>query len=408
MTSVRILVLSADENTLDRRIANQVCSLADAGYQVILWMIIPNTYVPEQVRSCVDVRMGQSLGRGSARSLATSFVRSRPMLLGLYHWFSSFRDTVGFWNRLVPVRELPAADLIVANDMPCLIPACSYAKQHSVPILFDAHEIYEAQTDAIYSKRLRDHWLSVARSHVVKAAAVITVNDLIAIELQRRYELPEKPQAVSNACLYVDRQTLEPKRLRQIGCLQQSTLLVCAGEVRPARRLDEFVRALPFLEDTDTGLVFLGHCNEEYAQRLRRLAASLGVSHRVSVGISVPSDELVSVLSGASLGLISNRGEGPNNRLGGPNRLFEYIQARLPILAYEHEGIEQVLSETNTGEVVSWHGPQELGACIERMLLAGATIAETTFEQAAKKYSWENEQQVLLKCVARSLEQQIQ
>lgn len=391
MKAERVLILSADENVLDRRIANQVLALSGLGLHIDLWMIIPSTFVPDDVRSAAKVWQGTTYSRGALREKLTDIVRGSSKLLSLYHFYRSFRSPERQWQALVPTESVPRADLVVANDLPCLIPALTIAKRHGAKTLFDAHEIYDAQTDALYSSRLRALWLRIAKQLVPQADVVVTVNALIADEMRGRYQLVATPTAVQNVCEYVAPDKLLPQALRELSGLPQSRLLVCSGEVRPSRQLDEFIHALTHLSDPDVGLVFLGHCGAGYRKQLNDLAERLGVSDRVCLGKFVAPDLLVPLLAGADLGLISNRGEGPNNKLGGPNRLFEYIQARIPILTFEHQGIEEVLNETRTGVACRWQSVEELAESIQSYLVVAKDIPAATFEAAAVEFCWESE-----------------
>lgn len=392
MKAESVLILSADENVLDRRIANQVVALSGLGLHIDLWMIIPSTFVPDDVRSAAKVWQGTTYNRGGLREKLTDIVRGNALLISLYHFYRSFRSPERQWQALVPTESLPRADLVVANDLPCLIPALAIARRHGAKTLFDAHEIYDAQTDALYSSRLRALWLRIAKQLVPQADMVVTVNGLIADEMRTRYHLAATPTAVQNVCGYVAPDQLLPQALRELSGLHQSTLLVCAGEVRPSRQLDEFIYALAQLSDPDVGLVFLGHCSSGYRKQLSDLAERLGVSARVCLGKFVAPDLLVPTLAGADLGLISNRGEGPNNKLGGPNRLYEYIQARIPILTFEHQGIEEVLNQTNTGVAYRWQSAGELAEFIQAYLVAAKDIPAATFEAAAVEFCWESEE----------------
>ena len=250
--------------------------------------------------------------------------------------------------------------------------------------------------------RLRRAWLRLGRELAPRAQAISTVNQLIAQELKERYGLVRSPNVFENVCRFHERTMLQPGLLRDICGLDQERLMVCAGEVRPGRRLEDFIRSLAHMP-SDTGLVFLGYCSETYRTRMRKLATQVGVEDRLSIGTSVPSANLVSVLSGASLGLISNRGPGPNNTLGGPNRLYEYIQARIPIFSHEHKGIGLVLQQTGTGLCRRWEDPRDLAGELQRGMADLAAVPEAAFEVAAQNYSWERFEEDFLTLTARLL-----
>ena len=110
----------------------------------------------------------------------------------------------------------------------------------------------------------------------------------------------------------------------------------------------------------------------------------------VYLGKKVAPNLVVEFARGADLGIVSNRGVGPNNTLGGPNRLYEYIQARLPILSFTHEGIAEVLNRIGVGKSVNWESPKELAEQIVDMIDEKKN-KKNELEAAAKKVCWESD-----------------
>merc|ERR1711941_250938 len=88
------------------------------------------------------------------------------------------------------------ADYIMCCDLPVL-PAAVYAsKIKNIPLVYDAHELYPEQ--AIFPKDKREFYTRI-ESHFIKYPdLVITVNDSIAEEMSKRYEI-NKPEVILNA-----------------------------------------------------------------------------------------------------------------------------------------------------------------------------------------------------------------
>ena len=79
-------------------------------------------------------------------------------------------------------------DLIYANDVHTLPAAAWVAALRGVPFLYDARELYEDE-DAALSAVQRQARRSVERRLIRRAAAVVTVNELLAQTLARRYAI---------------------------------------------------------------------------------------------------------------------------------------------------------------------------------------------------------------------------
>ena len=77
--------------------------------------------------------------------------------------------------------------------------------------------------------------------------------------------------------------------------------------------------------------LLLGFSDKVYLKELMSMVSDLKLGAKVKLGRSVHPDTVVEYCADAELGFISNRGSGFNNTEGCPNRLYEYIQARLPV-----------------------------------------------------------------------------
>jgi glycosyltransferase involved in cell wall biosynthesis len=78
-----------------------------------------------------------------------------------------------------------------------------------------------------------------------------------------------------------------------------------------------------------------------------------------------------------------------------PNKLFEAVQARLPVVATDLPQIRTIVDHYEIGELVPAGDADSLGAAIERILSAPDSY-RSRLEVAAHELSWEEEQKVLL------------
>lgn len=79
------------------------------------------------------------------------------------------------------------------------------------------------------------------------------------------------------------------------------------------------------------------------------LVASLGMKKRIHFTPPVPYAELIDVASAADLGLILIDDSRPNVRVSLPNRVFDYLAAKLPILSVYIEDIDKIITESRCG-----------------------------------------------------------
>ena len=82
-----------------------------------------------------------------------------------------------------------------------------------------------------------------------------------------------------------------------------------------------------------------------------------------------------------------------------PNKVFDYLQAGLPILASRLPEIEKIINHYKVGDFIENHKPESIAFKINEMLNAPSLLEEYKRNclTAAKELSWLNEKQKLIK-----------
>lgn len=399
----KILMLTSDPRLLDRRIAQQAASLAETGdYRVVIAHTNPSLEKPHFETDLVSylsapIYPSQSSDKtnfwkvwSSLRAYGAEYL----LLIRLYQFLvATLKDVALDWRRRLSDFNWPQSDLVICHDVP-LLPTALLLRDRGLTnrVLLDAHEIFDLQYDAIYSAKARRYWNRICREYKPKCDAIITVSDGVADIIYERFSLADRPAVVKNAAPFCKRADKEIGRrlLDQLYDIRDySKVVICAGELRHGRNLEELIEAISHLKDHSICLVFLGYVSPGFLKVINRLRGHHNLKN-VFFGQAVGSEKLISYLSGADLGIVPNRGQGPNNTLGAPNRLFEYIQGRLPILYYQHTGIRTVANGTSTSLEVEWKSPEELANAIS-FCLQTFDSRSPAFDIAASQICWERE-----------------
>lgn len=412
MNGVNCVMLVADQLQLDRRVLHEAASLVAGGWQVEIISLYPDMTQPQTLPGGVSLRPADELLGASApvrmvpggasplrglRGLARRFI---PRTWQEVAFFGLVKPAERMRQRYCQMK-LSDWDLMIAHDLP-LLPLASALKvqQGRGKVILDAHELYDEQLDVLKTRLARRYWRTIENSYLPACDGVMTVSPRLADELQKRHGLKQKPPVLYNACPYVAE--CKPSTLlhQLYGISEQRELVLCQGGVTPGRSLAEFILAWRHLSLPRPALVFLGFGLPDYIKKLQRLIDQLGLEEDVYIGKAVPPDRVLDYTRCASLGLISNRGEGINNTDGAPNRLFEYIQARVPVLSFTHNGVRQILDRTGTGWVIGWKSPRELADLIEKKLEQARQMDRKLLGKAAWEYSWERQEEKFLSFIA--------
>ncbi len=132
--------------------------------------------------------------------------------------------------------------------------------------------------------------------------------------------------------------------------------------------------------------------------RLKELARSLGLTQKVTFTGRISPGELYDYTVQADLGISLEEDLGLNYRFALPNKVFDYIQAGVPVLVSDLPEVKSLVLQYGVGEVSNAQTPAELGALFNRILNDEARIQswKNNLKKAAAELCWENEEQKLL------------
>ena len=109
----------------------------------------------------------------------------------------------------------------------------------------------------------------------------------------------------------------------------------------------------------------------------------------------VDFETIQTITSKAHIGLSWEENMGLNYYYALPNKIFDYIQARLPILVADLPGMKSIVEQYGVGEVLEERQPEKIAAQIVRIFEKRHTFG-AALENAAGELNWNNEEQNLI------------
>lgn len=147
-------------------------------------------------------------------------------------------------------------------------------------------------------------------------------------------------------------------------------MLLFQGGFAPHRNLEALVRAMARVETPDVDLVMMGFGG--FGEGLQKLAGRLGLlGRRVHFLPAVPQSELLQHSASADVGIIPYPHIDLNSYYCTPNKLFEFIQAGLPILANDSPELRRFVAEPGFGLVSPMHDAPQIARAIDRAMASG-------------------------------------
>jgi glycosyltransferase involved in cell wall biosynthesis len=321
-----VLVLSFSNLARDPRVNRQIRFLSER------YRIIAAGYAPPDVPGVefVPVELRAKSIAGKARSLFQYAIRNYD---GYYWRQGHVRDLL---ERLANVRP----DIIVANDLETLPLALRLAA--GAKVVFDAHEYAPLEWEDLLRFRLfeKPYRVRLCQRYIPQVDAMLTVCQSIADTYER--DTGVRPVVITNApdyeaALEPSEPEGDPARIR----------LVHHGGASPSRKLELMIEMMALLDERFE-LDFLLTGNPAYTHELQRLAAG---DPRIRFLDPVPMRELPRFLNRYDAGVYLLAPTSFNNRYALPNKLFEFIQARLAVVIGPSPEMARVVREAGCGVV---------------------------------------------------------
>ncbi len=277
-------------------------------------------------------------------------------------------------------------DIIFSVDLDSL-PASRFSKVFNrKSLIFDSHEYFPEVPELQHRPAIKKTWQLLERWSIPGIDFGITVCEPISDIYKEKY----------NKIFRVIRNLpLANKAEESVPNTKNSEFtLIYQGAVNIGRGLKESVESLLYLKDVNLIIVGDGDIFDE----IKELIESHKLSHRVVLTGRIPFQEIKKYTKKADLGLCIMENIGLNYYYSLPNRIFDYIQQSVPILAIDFPEIKKVVEGYDVGLCVSSLDPQKLAEAITQIKKDSDRLEswKTNTSTAASELVWENEEQTLI------------
>jgi glycosyltransferase involved in cell wall biosynthesis len=215
-----------------------------------------------------------------------------------------------------------------------------------------------------------------------------TVSPSIATVYSQKYNIDMK--VIRNLPLKISGEIERSVRLSQ----HNEKIILYQGSLNMGRGLVMAIRALLYISNARLVIIGTGDVEND----LKKLALSLGLTDRVLFLGRIAPDKLIQYTMQADLGISLEEKLGLNYYYALPNKLFDYIQAGIPVLVSDVPEMAAIVNHYQVGMVTHTSDPQKLALLFDEMLHDPEKRAswKTNLKAAAKELCWENEEEKLM------------
>lgn len=283
------------------------------------------------------------------------------------------------------------ANLLLSNDLDTVLPNYFISRLKGSKMVFDSHEYFTETPELVGRPKVQRVWKRIEGFVVPKLDEMITVCDSIADLFREKYGV--KVHVIRNI---PPRKALPPKGDKTaLGLPADKHLLILQGSgINIQRGAEELVQAMTLLDDCFLMIIGGG----DVLPILKQMVEEQKITDRVRFFPRMPYQQMMAYTQLAELGFCLDKDTNLNYRFSLPNKLFDFIQAGVPIVASHLTEIEKIIRQYDIGTFIENHEPSTIAATIKEALSDKDRLSvwKQHLAVAAQDLCWENEEKKLL------------
>ncbi|MDL2262739.1 glycosyltransferase [Bacteroidales bacterium OttesenSCG-928-I21] len=359
MQRKKIVVSVSNDITNDQRVHRICMSLQKFGYDVLL--------------------IGRTMKSSQNIEPRTYEIKRFRLLFNSGFLFYTF-----FNIRLFFYLLFCKADIFLSNDLDTLLGNTLAAKIKKVKLVYDSHEFFTEVPELENTKFKKKIWLIIEKYSIKKTDASYTVCSSIAEIYNKKYGI--NMQVVRN---------LPFKKNISISYENRENILLYQGTLNKERGIEILIKAMKHLPYCNLIIAGKGYLEKE----LKNLAAELKLTDRIIFTGNICFNELHNITSKAKLGFSIEQGKSFNYYYALPNKIFDYIQAGVPIICSDFPEMKNIINTCNVGEILNMPTPEGLSLQVDELLNKPEKLKyyHDNCLVAKEILNWENEEEKLRK-----------
>jgi len=284
-------------------------------------------------------------------------------------------------------RENP--DIYHAHDLDGLLCAFLSAFLKRKILIYDSHELWSDMYPFANLRGIRWFLPLLEKLLIWRVRSGITVNRSLAGYLSRKYG--KKFISLYNVSVC-------GKKKKSLLNLREKfpdkKIILHLGAADEGRGMEQMIAAAKFLPQNYI-VVFIGGGKTETQAKI--LTQKLGLKN-IYFFPAVAPNEMLSTIAQADLGLALTQKISLSYYYSLPNKIFQYLAAKVPVLGSNFPEFKKIISKNGLGEVVD---PAKPTLIAQKIIEMTKTRAQKQYRHrleglAKNKYNWEVEGQKLL------------
>ncbi|MFT4778548.1 MAG: glycosyltransferase involved in cell wall biosynthesis [Flavobacteriales bacterium] len=374
MKKLKVANLVLNNFTSDNRVYKTAKSLTDFGYSVTI----------------IALLKGDVKAKDEIDGIPIERIELKTMALPEGTLWGAIKYLEIIWKMVFRYRKY---DIWHCNDFEIFfMGVLAKMTRPKLKLVYDSHEY---QSERYGKAGIEKKFISrMEKLTIHKAEAFITVSAGIAEEYKRRFGV-KAPCLVYNSPHY----TVVSKSsvLRdKFGIPSSSKIFLYQGGLAVSRGMELLLETFERMNDPSLHLVMMG--SGKFQPLVEKIAGRSDVVH---FHPSVPYHDLIQYTASVDVGIISTQNLCLNNWFCMPNKLFEYIQAEIPVLTNNLHDCRQIVREWKIGEVIPEYTTEDLEKSVREMARKDLSQYSDGLKKAKLNFQWNTEEKKLKEIYAK-------
>jgi glycosyltransferase involved in cell wall biosynthesis len=365
----RVFISVTSDLVTDQRVRRAATALNEAGYEVVV--------------------VGRQLKKSSALAeKGYQIVRFRL-------WFErGFLFYMTFNLRLFFFLLFKKVDILLSNDLDTLLPNYLISKIKFIPLVYDSHEYFTEVPEIQHRPFVKTTWQTIEKLIVPKLKYAYTVNNSIAKLYFDKYQIHF--DVIRNVPIKIPVGTFSKEELRkELQLPKDSFIVILQGAgINIDRGAEEAVQSMKYVQDVLLLIVGDG----DVVSALKQTVKDEKLEDKVHFYPKQALHELMRYTHAADLGLTLDKDTNLNYKFSLPNKIFDYIQAGIPILASNLPEIKNIIETYQIGEIILDHTPATIAKAVEEIKINSfqVTTWRNNLQRAQQELNWSHEKEKLI------------
>lgn len=315
--------------------------------------------------------------------LETDYQKIFKLIKGKFSLLFYLRFSIKLLNTLIKTN----CDVYFAEDFYTLPFLYFIAKIKRAKVIYNSREIY-AFLGGHHNRPILSKVVGfIERYFIKKVELVLTTGEMDS-------EFLEKYYGIKNTLVIRNIPLAQPINYKydfrkELGIREDKTILLYQGVIIGGRGFKPTLEAMKLLPDVCLVVLGDGERKNEYED----YAKELGLSDRIYFMGTIAQEELINYTAGGDLGicLIENISVSYYHAL--PNKLFEYINAGLPVISSNLPQMKKIVENYDAGIVVDDLSAESIASSIKKLINEKGLREKYSLNclEASKDLNWQKE-----------------